>query len=66
MKWLQIYKEPWEEIKSKWQKTYKARQRDISNQSFPEILLNWPLLKHSAGVTLVNYIIIHQPIEYST
>lgn len=47
--WLKHYKEPWDEVKSKWKATAPKRRQSIKLPEFNinDILCDWPLYAHA-------------------
>lgn len=62
--WLKYHIEPFEEIKKKWQASFKLRREEIlnvdsSNENYlSNILKEWPIFSQSFGHSLVSIFIL--------
>lgn len=62
--WLSHNLEPWSIVEQKWRDTITLRMEDLRNKSI-NMLIEWPLFKHSLGFSLVrkitfyNYFYLH-------
>ena len=51
---LKFTREPWETVIEKWKSCCKERLQLFKKDPFPILAEQWPLLKHSKAVILVN------------